>query len=122
MLCSSLHPIPLPPCCLPTALLRCLYQSSAVIVGLLLLVVRWVLYYLPSAVLSSTVIMAVSSLVDIATARRLWRQDKSDFWVRRSLAARVRAALCPRLLNTKCHSVSASVLTTTTPTVACGRR
>ena len=60
-------------------------------VGLLLLVVRWVLYYLPSAVLSSTVIMAVSSLVDIATARRLWRQDKSDFWVRRS-----RAALCPR--------------------------
>ena len=49
--------------------------------GLLLLVVRWVLYYLPSAVLSSTVIMAVSSLVDIPTARRLWRQDKSDFLV-----------------------------------------
>jgi hypothetical protein len=57
------------------------WQSSGIIVGILLYVVRWVLCYLPSAVLSSTVIMAVSSLVDIGTARRLWRQDRGDFWV-----------------------------------------
>ena len=56
-------------------------QSSGVIVGVLLPVVGKVLYFLPSAVLASTIIISVASLIDVATAKRLWRQDKGDFSV-----------------------------------------
>jgi SulP family sulfate permease len=56
-------------------------QSSGVIVGVLLPVVGKVLYFLPSAVLASTIIISVASLIDVATAKRLWRQDKGDFLV-----------------------------------------
>ncbi len=41
-----------------------------------------VIYYLPSPVLSSIIIMSVSKLVDISGAKMLWKQDKSDLAVR----------------------------------------
>ena len=73
--CHSIAPLPLlpvPP--VPP-------QSSGVIVGVLLPIVGKVLYYLPSSVLASTIIISVASLIDVATAKRLWRQDKGDFSV-----------------------------------------
>ena len=55
---------------------------SGFIVGILMVALKQVIYFLPSAVLSSVIIMSVSKLVDIAGAKSLWRHDKSDLAVR----------------------------------------
>ena len=52
---------------------------SALTVALLLLFVTPALFYLPNSVLAAVIIMAVSSLVDVSGARRLWAVDKRDF-------------------------------------------
>ena len=57
-------------------------QFAGVMVGLLLAILPKVLFYLPSAVLSSMVIIAVGGLIDVKSAKRLWRQDRQDFLVR----------------------------------------
>jgi MFS superfamily sulfate permease-like transporter len=59
-----------------------LHQMSGVIVILLLFALARVIYFLPNAVLASMIIMTMLGLIDVRTARRLWREDKSDFIVR----------------------------------------
>ena len=54
---------------------------SGILVGLLTFLLRRVIYYLPSPVLSSIIIMSVSKLIDVKGAKELWRQDKSDLAV-----------------------------------------
>lgn len=64
---------------------------SALTVALLLLLVTPALYYLPNSVLAAVIIMAVSSLVDVSGARRLWAVDKRDFL---TMLAAFAATLC----------------------------
>ena len=56
---------------------------TAVVVGLSLLFLTPVLYYLPMAVLSAIIIMAVASLIDIDDVRYLWRVKRTDLamWI-----------------------------------------
>ncbi|MEO0731666.1 MAG: sulfate permease [Bacteroidota bacterium] len=54
---------------------------SAAVVLLTLLFLTPLFYYLPTAVLASIIMVAVLSLVDVATARELWHRDRSDFWM-----------------------------------------
>lgn len=51
---------------------------SGVVVGLLLLLITPVLYYLPKAVLAAIVITAVAGLIDVAGARKLWSVSRYD--------------------------------------------
>lgn len=55
---------------------------SGVMVGVIVVLLQSVIYYLPTAVLSSVIIMSVSKLVDWKGATALWAQDKSDLAVR----------------------------------------
>jgi MFS superfamily sulfate permease-like transporter len=57
-------------------------QLSGVIVILLLFALARVIYFLPNAVLASMIIMTMLGLIDVRTARKLWREDKSDLLVR----------------------------------------
>ena len=59
-----------------------LVQFAGIMVALLMLVLPKVIFYLPSAVLSSMIIVAVGGLIDYKTAMRLWHQDRPDFLVR----------------------------------------
>ena len=52
---------------------------SALTVLLLLLYVTPALFYLPQAVLSAIIVVAVSGLIDVREAARLWRVDRRDF-------------------------------------------
>ena len=52
---------------------------SAVIIGLTLLLLTPVFYYLPSAILAAIVMVAVAGLLDWKEARFLWRVDRRDF-------------------------------------------
>ena len=58
-----------------------LVQFAGVMVALLMLVLPKVIFYLPSAVLSSMIMVAVGGLIDYKTAMRLWHQDRPDFLV-----------------------------------------
>ena len=70
---------------------------SALTVALLLLFVTPALAYLPSSVLSAIIIMAVTSLIDIRGAVRLWKLDKRDF------ATFIAAFLATLLLGVSCR-------------------
>ncbi|NJB86415.1 SulP family sulfate permease [Lewinella marina] len=54
--------------------------SAALIVLTLLFLTPW-FYYLPQAVLASIIMVAVFKLIDWREALRLWRVDRSDFWM-----------------------------------------
>lgn len=52
---------------------------AAVLVGLTLLFFTVLLYYLPLAVLSAVIVVAVGGLIDVKVATVLWRSHRSDF-------------------------------------------
>ena len=52
---------------------------AAVGIGLAALLLTPVLYYLPKATLAATIIVAVTSLLDLEVIRRAWRYSRSDF-------------------------------------------
>ncbi len=54
---------------------------SAILIILTLLFLTPLFYYLPNAVLAAVVIVAVIGLIDHKEAIRLWREDRSDFWM-----------------------------------------
>lgn len=54
---------------------------SAALVVLTLLFLTRCFYHLPLPVLSAIIVTAVINMIDIATARRLWRSHRSDFWL-----------------------------------------
>jgi sulfate permease, SulP family len=54
---------------------------SAATITLTLLFLTPLFYYLPNAVLSAVILVAVSGLIDHKEALRLWRNDRSDFWM-----------------------------------------
>ena len=52
---------------------------SAVLIGFTLLFFTPLFYYLPSAILASVIMVAVSSLIDLKYIRKLWRENKVEF-------------------------------------------
>lgn len=54
---------------------------SAVLIGLTLLFLTPLFYYLPQAILASLIMVAISKLIDLREVRRLWHLDKADFWL-----------------------------------------
>jgi SulP family sulfate permease len=54
---------------------------TAVLVALTLAFFTPSFQYLPKAVLAALVLNAVTSLIDVAQARRLWRIQRSEFWL-----------------------------------------
>ncbi|MGB3798948.1 MAG: sulfate permease [Lewinella sp.] len=54
---------------------------SAGVIVLTLLFLTPLFYYLPQAVLASIIMVAVFKLIDWREAVRLWRVDRSDFWM-----------------------------------------
>ena len=52
---------------------------AAVLVGLTLMFFTSFLYYLPLAVLSAVIVVAVSGLIEFDQASKLWRSHRSDF-------------------------------------------
>ncbi|MEQ9439578.1 MAG: solute carrier family 26 protein [Cyclobacteriaceae bacterium] len=52
---------------------------SAGLVGLTLIFLTPLFYYLPQAILASVIMVAVAGLIDWAYARQLWRDSKVDF-------------------------------------------
>ena len=52
---------------------------AAIGIGLAAMLLTPVLYFLPKATLAATIIVAVSSLIDIAIIRRAWRYSIADF-------------------------------------------
>jgi SulP family sulfate permease len=54
---------------------------SALLIGLTLLFLTPLFYYLPNAILASVIMVAVFGLIDIREARHLWHTDRSDFWM-----------------------------------------
>lgn len=54
---------------------------SAATIVLTLLFLTPLFYYLPNAVLAAVILVAVSGLIDYKEAMRLWRNDRSDFWM-----------------------------------------
>lgn len=51
---------------------------SAALMTLVILAFTGLFFYLPHAVLAATIIVAVTSLVDLGTLRRAWRYDRAD--------------------------------------------
>jgi SulP family sulfate permease len=51
---------------------------SAALMALVIAALTGLFYYLPHAVLAATIIVAVTSLVDLGTLRRAWRYDRAD--------------------------------------------
>lgn len=54
---------------------------TAALIGLTLIALTPLFTHLPIAVLAAIIMLAVFGLIDLATARRLWRTSKSDFAV-----------------------------------------
>jgi len=54
---------------------------SAVLIGLTLLFLTPLFYYLPKSILASVIMVAVFGLIDIKEARHLWHTDRADFWM-----------------------------------------
>ncbi len=52
---------------------------SALLIGLTLLFLTPLFYYLPHAILASVIMVAVSSLIDLKYARKLWKENKLEF-------------------------------------------
>ncbi|MDW3195525.1 MAG: sulfate permease [Cytophagales bacterium] len=52
---------------------------SAILVGLTLLFLTPLFYYLPHAILASIIMVAVGSLIDLRYARKLWKENKLEF-------------------------------------------
>lgn len=52
---------------------------SALLIGLTLLFLTPLFYYLPHAILASVIMVAVGSLIDLKYARKLWRENKLEF-------------------------------------------
>lgn len=52
---------------------------SVLVVGLTLLFLTPLFFYLPNAILSSIIILAVTSFIDIKEAKYLWKTDRIDF-------------------------------------------
>jgi SulP family sulfate permease len=52
---------------------------SAAVIGLTLLFLTPLFYYLPNAVLAAVIMVAVSGLIDVQEAKFLWRVKRSDF-------------------------------------------
>ncbi len=52
---------------------------SAVLVGLTLIFLTPLFYYLPEAILASVIMVAVAGLIDIGYARQLWHDSKVEF-------------------------------------------
>ncbi|PWJ43775.1 SulP family inorganic anion transporter [Sediminitomix flava] len=52
---------------------------SAILVGLTLLFLTPLFYFLPKAILASVIMVAISSLIDIAYAKELWKTNKIEF-------------------------------------------
>ncbi len=51
---------------------------SAVLMGAVIAAMTGLFYYLPHAVLAATIIVAVTSLIDLETLREAWHYDKAD--------------------------------------------
>ena len=51
---------------------------SAALMALVIAVLTGLFYYLPHAVLAATIIVAVTSLVDLKTLKDAWRYDRAD--------------------------------------------
>ncbi len=54
---------------------------SAVLIGLTLLFLTPLFYYLPKAILASVIMVAVFGLIDYKEAKHLWHTDRVDFWM-----------------------------------------
>ncbi len=54
---------------------------SAVLVGLVLLFLTPLFYYLPKAVLASIIMAAVFGLIDISYPKELWKNQREEFWM-----------------------------------------
>jgi SulP family sulfate permease len=54
---------------------------SAILIGLTLLYLTPLFYYLPQAILASLIMVAVFKLIDLGEAKKLWRLDRADFWL-----------------------------------------
>jgi SulP family sulfate permease len=52
---------------------------TAVLVGLTVLVLTPLFYYLPNAILATIIIVAVAGLIDLKTVRHTWQYSKVDF-------------------------------------------
>lgn len=52
---------------------------SAGLIALTLLFLTPIFYYLPKAILASVIMVAVSGLMDLAYAKKLWRENKIEF-------------------------------------------
>jgi SulP family sulfate permease len=54
---------------------------SALLIGLTLMFLTPLFFYLPKAILASVIMVAVFGLIDIKEAVHLWKADRSDFWM-----------------------------------------
>lgn len=54
---------------------------SAVLIGLTLLFLTPLFFYLPKAILASVIMVAVFGLIDFKEAKHLWKTDRSDFFM-----------------------------------------
>jgi SulP family sulfate permease len=54
---------------------------SAILILLTLVFLTPLFYFLPNAILASVILVAVSSLLKIREARKLWTIDRKDFWM-----------------------------------------
>jgi len=54
---------------------------GSMLIGLTLLLLTPVFYYLPKSVLAAIIIVAVAGLIDLREARILWQVSKRDFWM-----------------------------------------
>ncbi|TXF91144.1 sulfate permease [Neolewinella aurantiaca] len=54
---------------------------SALLIGLTLLFLTPLFYYLPQAILASLIMVAVFKLIDFGEAKKLWHLDRADFWL-----------------------------------------
>jgi len=54
---------------------------SSVLIVMTLLFLTPLFYFLPNAILAAVIMVAVSSLLKISEARKLWKLDRKDFWM-----------------------------------------
>ena len=54
---------------------------SAVLIGLTVLFLTPLFYYLPNAILASVIMVAVFGLINVREAGHLWKADRRDFWM-----------------------------------------
>ncbi len=54
---------------------------SALLIVITLLFLTPLFYYLPNAILASIIMVAVIGLIDLQAAKKLWYQNRRDFWM-----------------------------------------